>query len=94
MCTHGKLVIVIFKGTVLRGAVGSRGFNSVVERPKNEILELEQARKFTILVGTNAATLLMAMEVKKFTDNVQRWIFGGRQKHPDVSSHFIHNQEE
>ena len=93
MCTHGKLVIVIFNGAILRGAVGSRGLKSVVERAKNEILELERACKFTTLVGTDAATLLMSVEVEEFTDNVQQWIFGGRQKHPDISSRFIHDQE-
>ncbi len=74
MCTHGKLVIVNFNGTILRGAAGSRGFKSVLEHPKKKILELEQAC-FATLVGTDAATLLMAVEVEEFTDNVQRWIF-------------------
>ena len=90
---HGKLVIVIFNCTVLRGAIGSCRLKSVVERAKNEILELERARKFATLVGTDAATLLVSMKVKEFTDNVQWWIFGGRQKHPDISSCFIHDQE-
>ena len=72
---HGKLVIVIFNCTVLRGAIGSCRLKSVVERAKNEILELERACKFTTLVGTDAATLLMSVEVKDFTANVQRWIF-------------------
>jgi hypothetical protein len=46
-----------------------------VERPKNKILELERARKFATLVSTDATTLLMAVEVKEFMDNVQQWIF-------------------
>ena len=72
---HGKLVIVIFNGAILRGAVGSREFKGVVELPKNKILEIKQAHKFATLVCTDAATLFMAVAVKEFADNVQRWIF-------------------
>jgi len=72
-CPHSELVIVHLYRAILRRTVctGTGGFEGVMKIPKEEILKGNGASKFTTLVHAYAITILMAVMLKEFRDDVQ-----------------------
>jgi hypothetical protein len=64
-----------------------------VEFKEDKVSKVRGTGELAPLVGTDATTVFVAVVVEKLADNVQRWVFGGREKDPDISSGFINNEE-
>ena len=92
-CLHSKLIIVHLYRTILRRTVHTGGFEGVMKIPKEEILKGNGASKFTTLVCAYATTVLMAVMLKEFRDNVQRRFLCGREEDPCISGCLINDEE-
>jgi hypothetical protein len=87
-----ELVIINICRAILGRAVGTGGFNCVVEVTEEKITETGAPCKLATLIGAAAATG-MAMLCQIFPDNDKRRLFGGGEKDPAKTQGLIDHEE-
>ncbi len=65
-------------------AIGTRRFKRVVVGTKEHVAKGRAACKFSPLVGSDAAAVVVAVESEELVDDVNRWFFCSGEEDPYV----------